>query len=121
MKNESNSTEAVKLPDLTIATSKILAIGSFNAKGMDMQARIPVMIKEVPATLRLYLTGAIELWWVKPDISGAVFVMNVKTIAEAHELLEKLPLGVAGMMDFQFVELAPISPLRFLLTDEAED
>jgi len=34
--------------------------------------------------------------------------------------LEKLPLGVAGMMEFDFVPLAPLLPLNFLLTDSPE-
>lgn len=29
------------------------------------------------------------------------FQMNCTTTVEAHELLEKLPLGVAGMMEFE--------------------
>ena len=73
------------------------------------------MPKEIPATVRLYLTGKIEQWYIKPDISGVVFIMNVTTPGEAHELLEKLPLGVAEMMEFDFIELGPITPLRMLL------
>jgi hypothetical protein len=79
------------------------------------------MIREVPATVNLYLTGAIEQWYIKPDLSGVVFIMNVTDPAEAHRLLEELPLGVAGMMEFDFIPLGPISPLRFLLKNEAAD
>jgi hypothetical protein len=41
--------------------------------------------------------------------------MNCTTAAEAHELLEKLPLGVAGMMEFEFIPLAPLKPLAMLI------
>lgn len=104
-----------KMPvDLSTPTTKILAIGRWTEKGMILKDRMPVMMKEVPATVRLYLTGKIEQWYVKPDISGVVFIMNVTTPAQAHELLEKLPLGVAEMMAFDFTELGPITPLRML-------
>jgi len=96
----------------------MLAIGSWTEKGKIQSDRLPVMIQEVPATVRLYLTGKIEQWYVKPDISGVVFIMNVTDPEEANELLEKLPLGIAGMMKFDFIPLGPISPLRFLLDDD---
>ncbi|MTH15840.1 hypothetical protein [Flavobacterium sp. LC2016-01] len=103
--------------DLTTPVTKILAIGSWTEKGLDRKARLPIMIKEVPATVNLYLTGVIEQWYLKPDISGVVFIMNVTTAEAANELLEKLPLGVVEMMSFEFIPLGPISPLRFLMQD----
>ena len=105
-------------PDLSTPVTKILAIGRWTEKAKDINARLPVMVKEVPATVKLYLTGAIEQWYVKPDISGVVFIMNVTSPEQAHQLLVKLPLGIAGMMEFDFVELGPITPLRFLLKDD---
>jgi hypothetical protein len=44
-----------------------------------------------------------------------VFIMNVTDPKEAHELLDKLPLGQAGLMEFQMIPLGPLSPLRTLL------
>jgi hypothetical protein len=41
--------------------------------------------------------------------------MNVSTRAEAHEILEKLPLGVAGMMEFELIALGPLAPLAMLI------
>jgi len=101
--------------DMTAPTTKMLAIGRWTEKGLDRAARFIVMKEEVPATVNLYLTGAIEQWYIKPDLSGVVFIMNVTSAEAAHELLEKLPLGVAGMMVFDFISLGPITPLRFLL------
>jgi hypothetical protein len=116
MNNENNGMEGSV--DLTAPTTKMLAIGSWTKKGSVKSDRLPVMLREVPATVRLYLTGAIEQWYIKPDISGVVFVMNITNPTEAHAMLEKLPLGVAGMMTFEFIPLGPITPLRFLLKDE---
>ena len=115
MNNQINNAEG--LVDLSTPTTKILAIGRWTEKGIVKSDRLPIMIKEVPATVNLYLTGAIEQWYIKPDESGVVFIMNLTDPAEAYRLLEKLPLGVAGMMAFDFIELGPITPLRFLLKD----
>ncbi|MDE1190981.1 MAG: hypothetical protein PW786_02420 [Arachidicoccus sp.] len=118
--NSQEKNEAIAMPvDLSTPTTKMLAIGSWTEKGLVLSDRLPVMLKEVPATVRLYLTGKIEFWYLKrPEVSGVVFIMNVTTAEEAHELLEKLPLGVAGMMTFEFIPLGPITPLRYLLDNE---
>lgn len=44
-------------------------------------------------------------------IAGIVLIMNLTNAGEAHELLEKLPLGQAGMMEFEFMPLGPIKLL----------
>ena len=41
--------------------------------------------------------------------------MNASSTAEAHEILEKLPLGVAGMMEFELIALSPLKPLAMLI------
>jgi hypothetical protein len=43
--------------------------------------------------------------------------MNVTSVAEAHTILEKLPLGQAKLMEFELVELTPLTPLHMLLTE----
>ena len=103
---------------LITTTTKILAIGHLTEKALNNDERKPVMAREVPATLRLYLDGKIEQWWVKPDRSGVVFILNLTDTTEAHDLLETLPLGVAGMMEFDLIPLGPLSPLRLLLNNE---
>ncbi|CAN5424599.1 hypothetical protein BH11PSE4_BH11PSE4_09990 [soil metagenome] len=101
---------------LTVPTTKVLAIGSFTAKGTP-EAVKPVLLQEVRETVKIYLTGKLEQWYVKPDQSGVVFLMNVSDPGEAHALLAQLPFGQAGLMDFQFIPLGPISPLRLLLAE----
>ncbi len=101
---------------LKVPVTKVLAIGSFTAKGTP-EAVKPVLLQEVRETVKIYLTGKLEQWYVKPDQSGVVFLMNVSDPAEARALLEKLPFGQAGLMEFQFIPLGPISPLRLLLAE----
>jgi hypothetical protein len=71
----------------------------------------------VPATLKLYLDGKIDQWWIRQTQTGAVFLMNVTSIEEARALMEELPLGKAALMKHEFIELGPLTPLHLLLTD----
>jgi hypothetical protein len=66
-------------------------------------------------TARLYLAGKIDQWFFKTDESGVVLIMNLADPNEAHELLEQLPLGRAGMMEFEIIPLGPLKPLATLL------
>ena len=95
-------------------TTKILAIGSVTAKGTP-DAIAPVLPFEVRATVRNYLAGKIDQWFFQSEGYGVVFIMNVTSSAEAHEILEKLPLGVAGMMEFELIPLGPLKPLAMLI------
>jgi hypothetical protein len=94
--------------------TKILAIGSVTAKGTP-EAIAQVLPFEVRATVRNYLAGTIDQWFFQAEGYGVVFIMNAASTAEAHEILEKLPLGVAGMMEFELIALAPLKPLAMLL------
>jgi len=75
---------------------------------------------EMRQTALLYLDGKIDQWYVKTDQSGVVFILNVTDPKEAKGLLDKLPLGQAGLMEFQFIPLGPLSPLRALLVDPSK-
>jgi hypothetical protein len=104
---------------LDVPTTKLLAIGSFTAKGTPDRWK-PLLLAEVRDTVRLYLAGKIDQWYLNQDQSGVVFMMNVTDPKEALELLAKFPFGQAGLMEFQIIPLGPIAPLRVLLTDPAK-
>jgi hypothetical protein len=101
---------------LAVPTIKLLAIGNFTAKAAPNVWR-PILPSEMRETALLYLAGKIDQWYVKQDQSGVVFIMNLTDPKEAHELLDKLPLGKAGLMEFQIIPLGPLSPLRSLLSE----
>ena len=111
-----NPGAAVGLP--AVPTTKVLAIGHMTAAATP-EAMTPVMKSEVPETVKLYLAGKIDQWYVRQDQRGVVFVMNVATVDEAHALLEKLPLGQAKLMEFDYIPLGPLSPLGRLLVQQA--
>lgn len=97
-----------------VPTTRILAIGRF-ATPPTLETIKTLMPEEVSATARLYLDGKIEQWFSRQDESGVVFLLNVVDLEEAHNLLESLPLGQAGLMKFDLIPLGPLKPLRFLL------
>jgi hypothetical protein len=103
---------------IPVPTTKILAIGHLTAKWTP-EARRAVMPAEVRQTVNLYLAGKIDQWYVKQDQTGVVFLLNVTDLKEARAMLEKLPLGQAGLMEFDLIPLGPLNPLRLLVTPPA--
>ena len=100
----------------SVPTTKILAIGRVLAP-LTAEQRKTIMSREVPDTVRLYLAGKIDQWYVRQDGKGVVFLMNVTAVEEARALLEQLPLGQAKIMEFELMPLGPLNPLRLLLAD----
>jgi hypothetical protein len=117
--DKSSTSITAEMKAAAALTTKVLAIGSWTAKATP-EARLPIMPFEARDTLRLQLAGKIDEWFAKTDGSGAVFLMNVTDRAEAHRLLEKLPLGQAGMMTFELIPVGPLWPLGLLLREPAQ-
>jgi hypothetical protein len=101
-------------PMPTTPTTKILAIGTF-PPGTDMQRVQRILPTEVRETAHLYLDGKIDQWYSLEDRAGVAFILNVTDAAQAHEMLEALPLGKAHLMTFTLLPIGPLNPLRQLL------
>ncbi len=104
-------------PLLVVPTTKVLAIGSLDGPLTEEQRR-GIMSHEVPDTVKLYLAGKIDQWYVRKDGKGVVFLLNLSSTEEAKSTLDRLPLGQAKMMHFEFIPLGPLSPLGLLLRDK---
>jgi hypothetical protein len=117
--NQTAPAGAVEMAAARTLTTKVLAIGTWTAKATP-ETRPAIMPSEARDTMRLMLAGKIDQWFAKIDGSGAVFLMNVTDTAEAHTLLEKLPLGRADMMTFQLIPVGPLWPLGLLLGEPAK-
>jgi hypothetical protein len=117
--DKSSTSISAEMKAAAALTTKVLAIGSWTVKATP-EARSPIMPSEARDTMRLQLAGKIDEWFAKADGSGAVFLMNVTDPAEAHRLLEKLPLGQAGMMTFELIPVGPLWPLGLLLREPAQ-
>jgi len=101
-----------------VPTTKMLAIGRLT-EAATPEARGPIMPAEVRATVRLHLAGKVDQWFFRTDGSGVVFHINTTDPAEARSLLDRLPLRMAGMMEFELIPLGPLRALGFLLTEPA--
>jgi hypothetical protein len=117
--NTRSSTGATEMAAAKALTTRVLAIGSWTAKATP-ETRPAIMPFEARDTLRLMLAGKIDQWFAKSDGSGAVFLMNVTDPAEAHKLLEALPLGQANMMTFELIPVGPLWPLGLMLAEPAK-
>ena len=114
--DKANAREMPKSIFPVVPTTKVLAIGQFKKPPTPEQIK-EIFPKEVPATLRLYLAGKIDQWWISQTQTGPVFLLNVTSLEEARALMEELPLGQAGLMKHEFIELGPLAPLHLLLSD----
>jgi hypothetical protein len=101
-------------PMPAVPTSKVLAVGRLTAAATP-QAMRATMPQEVRDTVTLYLNGKIDQWFVRTDRPGVVFILNVANAEEARAILAKLPLGRAGLMEFDLTPLGPLAPLGLLL------
>ena len=117
--NTRSSTGAAEMAAAKALMTKVLAIGSWTTKATP-ETRPAIMPFEARDTLRLMLAGKIDEWFAKSDGSGAVFLMNVTDPAEAHKLLEALPLGQADMMTFELIPVGPLWPLGLMLAEPAK-
>jgi hypothetical protein len=78
---------------------------------------VAVMPTEVRQTVQLYLSGKIREWFSRADGRGAVFLLDAKDVAEAHAIMEGLPLAKQNLMDHEYIAIGPLLPLRLLLAD----
>jgi uncharacterized protein (DUF302 family) len=97
-----------------VPTTKILAISHFMGTPMTPAQRAQIMPHEVHDTVNAYLGGKIDQWYFRTDGKGVVFIVNASTPEEAKNILEKFPLGQAGLMGFDYIPLGPLSPLRII-------
>ena len=96
---------------------KILCISKW-AKAPGPEERAAILPKEVPATLKLYLDGVIEQMWFKLDAPGVVFLVNAESVDAAKIHVHGLPMGQAGLMDFDFIPVGPLAPLGMLIAEK---
>jgi len=98
----------------TSCKSKYLAIGTF-AAGSTPEQLSTLMPAEVPATLKLYVDGMMDQFWLRHDGKGVVIVMTTETADEADALLKALPLGQAGLLHFELIPIGNLVPLGMLM------
>jgi hypothetical protein len=66
---------------------------------------------------RLYLNGKIHEWYSRGDGRGAIFLLDASDVAEAHALMDGLPLAKQDLMDHEYIAVGPLLPLRLLMAN----
>ena len=78
-----------------------------------------IMPAEIRATTQLYQDGKIREWYSRGDGRGVIFLLNTTDIAEAHTIMDGLPLGKTDLMNHEYIPVGPLVPLRLLLANPA--
>lgn len=109
--------QAQSTPPPRPKTTAVLVI--LTAKqGVTPQQVMKVMPAEIRATVELYLNGRISQWFSRGDGRGVLFLLDAKDVAEAQALMEGLPLHKENLVDYEYIPVGPLMPLRFLMAGE---
>ena len=85
--------------------------------GVTREQVMAVMPAEIRQTAQLYLNGKIRQWYSRGDGRGVVFLLDTRDVAEAHAIMDGLPLGKQDLMDHDYIPVGPLLPLRLLLAN----
>ena len=85
--------------------------------GVTREQVMALMPAEIRETVQLYLNGKIREWYSRGDGRGAVFLLDTKDVAEAHTIMEGLPLAKQNLMDHEYIAVGPLLPLRLLMAN----
>ena len=85
-------------------------------QGATFQQIMAVMPSEVRATVKLYIDGTIREWYSR----GVVFLVEATTEDEARAVMETLPLAKEQLMDYQYIPVGPLMPLKMLIGPGAQ-
>jgi len=94
-------------------TTVVLVILTAKA-GVIREQVMAVMPAEIRETVQLYLNGKIREWYSRGDGRGAVFLLDTKDVAEAHAIMDSLPLAKENLLDHEYIAVGPLLPLRLL-------
>jgi len=84
-------------------------------QGVTRQQIMNLMPAEIRATVKLYLDGKIRQWYSRGDGRGVVLFLDVKTVDEAHAVIDTLPLSKENLMDHEYIPVGPLLPLAGLI------
>lgn len=101
-------------PALSPTTTGIMVILTAKA-GITREQIMAVMPDEIRQTVQLYLTGKVREWYSRSDGRGAVFLLDARNDAEAHAIMDVLPLARQDLIDHEYIAVGPLMPLRLLM------
>ncbi len=98
-----------------LTTTGVMVILTAKA-GITREQIMAVMPDEIRQTVQLYLNGKVREWYSRSDGRGAVFLLDVKDVAEGHAIMDALPLARQDLIDHEYIAVGPLMPLRLLMT-----
>jgi hypothetical protein len=111
--SQAQSTQAQTISPTVTGVMVIITVKA----GVTREQVMAVMPAEIRQTAQLYLNGKIREWYSRGDGRGVVFLLNSTDVAEAHTIMDGLPLGKQDLMDHEYIPVGPLLPLRLLLTN----
>jgi len=100
-------------------TTEVMAILTAR-QGIGREQIMKAIPAEIRATVKLYLDGRIREWYSRGDGRGVVLFLDVKTVEEAHAIIDTLPLSKEGLMDHDYIPVGPLLPLGSLVGGGAQ-
>jgi hypothetical protein len=98
------------------ATTGVMVILTVKANVTREQV-MTVMPAEIRQTVRLYLNGKLREWYSRGDGRGVIFLLDARDVAEAHAIMEGLPLAKESLMDHEYIAVGPLLPLGLLMAN----
>ncbi|MGH9359051.1 MAG: hypothetical protein ACRD22_12115 [Terriglobia bacterium] len=117
---QSQSGAASGVPSVAIPKVTEVLVIQTAEKGVTPQQVMAVIPAEIRATVKLYLDGKIRQWYSRGDGKGIVFLVEAQTEDEARAIMETLPLAKEQLMDYEYVPVGPLMPLRALIGPGAQ-
>src|ERR1700739_725211 len=84
-------------------------------QGVTREQIMKVMPAEIRATVKLYLDGKIRQWYSRGDGREVGIFLDVKTVDEAHAVMDTLPQSKENLMDHDYIPVGPLLPLAGLI------
>jgi hypothetical protein len=98
------------------ATTGVMVILTVKA-GVTREQVMTVMPAEIRQTVQLYLNGKVREWYSRGDGRGVVLLLDTRDVAEAHTIMEGLPLAKQNLMDHEYIAVGPLLPLGLLMAN----
>jgi hypothetical protein len=99
-------------------TTGVMVILTVKA-GVTREQVMTVMPAEIRQTVQLYLNGRIREWYSRGDGRGVILLLDTRDVAEAHAIMEGLPLAKENIMDHEYIAVGPLLPLGLLMGNPA--
>ncbi len=112
--SQSQTGTASGVPSVAIPKTTAVLVLLSPKPGVTAQQVMAVIPEEIQETVKIYLDGKIREWYSRGDGKGVIFLLDVKTEAEARALMETLPLAKHQLMEHEYIPVGPLMPLRAL-------